>query len=47
MGGMGINNLPGSQMMLMGRGGGYPVGWRVVGGVYEQDWWVQHQGWYM
>ena len=26
MGGMGINNLPGSQMMLMGRGGGYPVG---------------------
>jgi hypothetical protein len=25
MGGMGINNLPGSQMMLMGRGG-YPVG---------------------
>jgi hypothetical protein len=26
MGGMGINNLPGSQMMLMGRGGCYPVG---------------------
>jgi len=26
MGGMGINNLPGSQMMLLGRGGGYPVG---------------------
>ena len=25
MGGMGINNLPGSQMLLMGRGG-YPVG---------------------
>jgi hypothetical protein len=25
MGGMGINNLPGSQMMLMGRGG-FPVG---------------------
>jgi hypothetical protein len=25
MGGMGINNLPGSQMMLMGEGG-FPVG---------------------